>query len=49
MRERVRTFLKAHPERAHVMDGAVQRATRLLPLPQRQPIDAETDDGTGDP
>jgi len=51
MRAQVQELLRAAPERAHVMDGAVQRAPRLLPLPQREPevVDpVETDDGTGD-
>jgi hypothetical protein len=52
MRNDVKAFLEAAPERSRVLEAAVTRAPRLLPLP-RQPTMAELEaqelerDGTG--
>jgi hypothetical protein len=41
MREQVRDFLAKAPDRANVLDAAIQRAPRLLPIPTMysEPID----------
>ena len=41
MREQLRHFLEKAPERAAVLDASVQRAPRLLPLPQHHVPQAE--------
>lgn len=48
MRDQVKEFLLKAPERAHVLDAAIQRAPRLLPLPRRFPLPDESN-GTDGP
>lgn len=52
MRDQVKDFLQKAPERASILDAAIQRAPRLLPLPRRfpaLPTDEPADGTDGNP